>query len=58
MEFWESNNQNVAQMAKGSPTDTGAVAHVCQNFVCSAPVADPDALRALLSKGTASTSSG
>lgn len=57
MEFWETNNENIAQMARGSPTDKPVVVHVCQNFVCSAPVFDPDSLRALLTKGSTSTSS-
>ncbi|XP_020674343.1 spermatogenesis-associated protein 20 [Dendrobium catenatum] len=48
MEFWESNNQNIFHMAKGSPNDKEAVAYVCQNFVCNAPVAEPDALSSLL----------
>lgn len=50
MKFWESNNRNIFNMAKGSPHDKVAVAHVCQNFMCTAPVADPAALRSLLSK--------
>lgn len=58
MEFWESNNENVAQMARSSPTDNVVVGHVCKNFVCSAPVADPDALRALLTKGKVTAPSG
>lgn len=53
MDFWESNNQNIAQMAKGSPKDVTVVAHVCQNFVCSSPVFDPIALHALLDRATA-----
>ncbi|ONK62977.1 uncharacterized protein A4U43_C07F10120 [Asparagus officinalis] len=56
MGFWETYNQNIAQMAEGSPADK-TVAHVCQNFVCSAPVADPVALQDLLKKGTFSASS-
>lgn len=58
MEFWESNNPNISQMAKGSPRDEIAVAHVCQNFVCSAPVSDPIALRSLLDRATVTAPSG
>ncbi|URD82176.1 spermatogenesis-associated protein [Musa troglodytarum] len=50
MEFWENCNPNIAQMVKGTMEDKQAVAHVCQDFVCSPPVTDPDALRALLGK--------
>ncbi|XP_020585915.1 spermatogenesis-associated protein 20 [Phalaenopsis equestris] len=50
MEFWKSNNQNIFFMAKCCQTNKAAVAHLCQNFVCNAPVADPDALSSLLSK--------
>lgn len=50
MEFWENCNPNIARMAKGTVEDKQAVAHVCQDFVCSPPVTDPDALRALLGK--------
>ncbi|XP_058083458.1 uncharacterized protein LOC131231317 isoform X2 [Magnolia sinica] len=49
MEFWETHNQNIALMAKGSPAGK-VVAHVCQNFTCSAPVADPKSLEASLKK--------
>ncbi|RZC55546.1 hypothetical protein C5167_014401 [Papaver somniferum] len=48
IEFWEKNNENIAQMAKGSPAADKVVAFVCQNFTCSAPVSDPEALRTLL----------
>ncbi|CAD5196410.1 uncharacterized protein LOC103971557 [Musa acuminata AAA Group] len=50
MEFWENCNPDIARMAKGTVEDKQAVAHVCQDFVCSPPVTDPDALRALLDK--------
>ncbi|KAK8947138.1 hypothetical protein KSP39_PZI007372 [Platanthera zijinensis] len=50
MIFWESNNRNIFNMAKGSPPDKVAVAHVCQNFMCTAPVTDPVALSSLMSK--------
>ncbi|KAG0483455.1 hypothetical protein HPP92_011539 [Vanilla planifolia] len=56
MEFWEMNNQNILQMAKSSPSDKVAVAHVCQNFVCNAPVADPKSLRSLFGRSTVSAS--
>ncbi|KAL4202665.1 hypothetical protein AMTRI_Chr02g222250 [Amborella trichopoda] len=48
MEFWEAKNQSIALMAKKSPKVSKAVALVCQNFTCSAPLVDPDALRELL----------
>ncbi|RRT54720.1 hypothetical protein B296_00032242, partial [Ensete ventricosum] len=57
MEFWENCNPNVAQMAKGTVEDKKAVAYVCQDFVCSPPVTEPDALRALLGKAVAVASS-
>ncbi|KAI3831473.1 hypothetical protein MKW92_003554 [Papaver armeniacum] len=50
VEFWEKNNENIALMAKGSPTADKVVAFVCQNFTCSAPVNDPEALRTLLAQ--------
>ncbi|RWR76553.1 spermatogenesis-associated protein 20 [Cinnamomum micranthum f. kanehirae] len=50
MEFWESHNKNIAQMAKGSPVGK-VVALVCQNFACSAPVTDPKSLETLLKQG-------
>lgn len=50
MIFWEGNNKTIFHMAKSSPPDKVAVAHVCQNFVCNAPVADPAALSSLLNK--------
>ncbi|KAJ8510619.1 hypothetical protein OPV22_001053 [Ensete ventricosum] len=57
MELWENCNPNVAQMAKGTVEDKKAVAYVCQDFVCSPPVTEPDALRALLGKAVAVASS-
>ncbi|KAF8401524.1 hypothetical protein HHK36_012464 [Tetracentron sinense] len=48
MEFWEGNNQNIANMAKNSPASDKVVALVCQNFTCSSPVTDPMSLKALL----------
>ncbi|XP_072960415.1 uncharacterized protein [Typha angustifolia] len=57
MEFWESNNPNIAQMARSSPIDKPAVAHVCQNFVCSPPVTSPDALQNLLNRKAVAASS-
>ncbi|KAM0841007.1 hypothetical protein ACQ4PT_059295 [Festuca glaucescens] len=53
MAFWESNNANIAQMARGSPTEEPAVAHVCQEFKCSPPVTSPGSLRELLNKTVA-----
>ncbi|KAK1315644.1 hypothetical protein QJS10_CPA05g00498 [Acorus calamus] len=49
MEFWNNHNPNIGQMARGSPTGK-VVSHVCQNFTCSAPVSDPDALQTLLAQ--------
>lgn len=57
MEFWDNNNANLGLIAKNSSKDKKATAHVCQDFICSAPVTDLDALRLLLSKKTGSTSS-
>ncbi|XP_008789958.1 spermatogenesis-associated protein 20 [Phoenix dactylifera] len=57
MDFWENLNQNIFQMAKSSPADKLAVAHVCQNFVCSPPVSSPDALSTLLDKTAFAVSS-
>ncbi|KAH7676738.1 Spermatogenesis-associated protein 20 [Dioscorea alata] len=57
MEFWDNNNANLGLIAKNSPKDKKATAHVCRDFICSAPVTDLDALRLLLSKKTVSTSS-
>uniref|UniRef100_A0A1D1ZHJ6 Spermatogenesis-associated protein 20 n=1 Tax=Anthurium amnicola TaxID=1678845 RepID=A0A1D1ZHJ6_9ARAE len=50
MDFWEDNNLNMASMAKNTPTDKDAMAHVCENFVCRAPVASSDALYTLINK--------
>lgn len=57
MEFWDSNNANIAQMARSSPPGTQTVAHVCQDFKCSPPVTSPEALRELLNKTVAAASS-
>ncbi|XP_042476928.1 spermatogenesis-associated protein 20 isoform X1 [Macadamia integrifolia] len=48
MEFWESNNENIAMMAKSNTAADKVVALVCQNFMCSSPVTDPESLKALL----------
>ena len=53
MGFWESNNANIAQMARSGPAEEPAVAHVCQEFKCSPPVTSPGALRELLNKTVA-----
>eukprot|EP00262_Sarcandra_glabra_P016505 TRINITY_DN5407_c0_g1_i1.p1 TRINITY_DN5407_c0_g1~~TRINITY_DN5407_c0_g1_i1.p1 ORF type:complete len:819 (-),score=166.41 TRINITY_DN5407_c0_g1_i1:230-2686(-) len=50
MEFWETNNQNIAQMAKSSPPNMVVAAHICQNFTCSAPVGDTESLHNLLNQ--------
>ncbi|XBI68060.1 hypothetical protein VPH35_047320 [Triticum aestivum] len=57
MAFWESNNANIAQMARSSPSGKPAVAHVCQEFKCSPPVTSPGALRELLNKTVAAAGS-
>lgn len=57
MEFWDGNNANIAQMARGSPPGKPAVAHVCQDFKCSPPVTSPGSLRELLNKTLAAASS-
>uniref|UniRef100_A0A0E0CCP9 Spermatogenesis-associated protein 20-like TRX domain-containing protein n=1 Tax=Oryza meridionalis TaxID=40149 RepID=A0A0E0CCP9_9ORYZ len=57
MGFWESNNANIAQMARSSPPEKPAVAHVCQDFKCSPPVTSADALRELLNKTVAAATS-
>ncbi|VAH84437.1 unnamed protein product [Triticum turgidum subsp. durum] len=57
MAFWESNNANIAQMARSSPSGKPAVAHVCQEFKCSPPVTSPGTLRELLNKTVAAAGS-
>uniref|UniRef100_A0A0D9V9Z2 Spermatogenesis-associated protein 20-like TRX domain-containing protein n=1 Tax=Leersia perrieri TaxID=77586 RepID=A0A0D9V9Z2_9ORYZ len=57
MAFWESNNANIAEMARSSSLEKPAVAHVCQDFKCSPPVTSPDALRELLNKTVAAATS-
>ncbi|CAN6693799.1 unnamed protein product [Malus baccata var. baccata] len=49
VQFWESNNSNIALMAKNHFAADKVVALVCQNFTCSAPATDPGSLKALLS---------
>lgn len=48
VKFWQENNENFANIAKGSLAADKVLAYVCQNFTCSAPVADPEALELLL----------
>lgn len=48
--FWEANNEKIALMAKHNFAPDKVIALVCQNFTCSPPVDDPDALEALLDK--------
>ncbi|CAM8888471.1 unnamed protein product [Rhodiola kirilowii] len=50
MEFWESNNSNIALMAKNNFAPDKTVALVCQNFTCSPPIRDAKSLQSLLSK--------
>ncbi|KAM7275705.1 hypothetical protein ACFE04_017571 [Oxalis oulophora] len=54
IEFWETNNSNIAKMAKSNYAGGMAVALVCQHFTCSPVVNDPDALQALLSRKSTS----
>ncbi|KAL5983870.1 hypothetical protein ACLOJK_017966 [Asimina triloba] len=54
MEFWETHNQNVAVIAKGSPAGKVA-AYICQNFTCSAAVFDPSSVEALLKQSPSVT---
>jgi uncharacterized protein YyaL (SSP411 family) len=45
----EPNEVDPPSLARGrQPVDGHATAYVCRNFTCSAPVTEPDALRALL----------
>ncbi|KAJ4783320.1 hypothetical protein LUZ62_034566 [Rhynchospora pubera] len=50
IDFWEKINPNIAQMACSGPPDLPAVAHVCQNFMCSPPVISSDELKNILNK--------
>jgi len=45
--FWQTVNPLALTMARRSP-DGRALAYVCQNFTCQAPLADPVALEQLL----------
>jgi len=46
-EFWQVHNPTIFSMAQKSP-EGKAVAHVCQNFMCSPPISDPVTLEQLL----------
>ncbi|KAK9136958.1 hypothetical protein Sjap_007552 [Stephania japonica] len=49
VEFWERENENIANMGKNTSAVDKVVAYVCQNFTCSAPVTDSKSLESLLS---------
>eukprot|EP00252_Welwitschia_mirabilis_P015079 TRINITY_DN33217_c0_g1_i1.p1 TRINITY_DN33217_c0_g1~~TRINITY_DN33217_c0_g1_i1.p1 ORF type:complete len:827 (+),score=171.94 TRINITY_DN33217_c0_g1_i1:212-2482(+) len=55
VKFWSSHNPLVFSIAEKSPKDR-AVAHVCQNFVCYAPISESWALQGLLQQAKLSTS--
>ncbi|KAG2697342.1 hypothetical protein I3760_07G101400 [Carya illinoinensis] len=57
MEFLDEHNSNITLMAKNNHVADKVVALVCQNFTCSAPVADPESLKALLSQKSSSSAS-
>ncbi|GBG84956.1 hypothetical protein CBR_g39419 [Chara braunii] len=44
--FWHEHNPNVLAMAK--KLDGKAAAYICQNFVCKAPVTDPESMGKIL----------
>ena len=48
MKFWEEVNPSIAAMGKSSLLQQTTLAHVCENFVCRAPVASSQVLRSLL----------
>ncbi|CAA7398446.1 unnamed protein product [Spirodela intermedia] len=50
MEFWQEGNLSIAAMARNSLLHQTTVAHVCENFVCRAPVTSLQALYTLLNK--------
>ncbi|KVI12518.1 protein of unknown function DUF255 [Cynara cardunculus var. scolymus] len=51
--FWKEKNPNVAAMAKSNVVAEKAVALVCRDFACKAPITDPRSLEASLLKGKA-----
>lgn len=56
MEFWETNNNKVALMARNNFAADKVVALVCQNFSCRPPVSSPKSLQHMLSNKSASSS--
>ncbi|XP_017631067.1 uncharacterized protein LOC108473811 [Gossypium arboreum] len=56
MEFWETNNDKVALMARNNFAADKVVALVCQNFSCRPPVSSPKSLQHMLSNKSASSS--
>ncbi|XP_017252409.1 uncharacterized protein LOC108222933 isoform X1 [Daucus carota subsp. sativus] len=48
MDFWETNNADIALMGKNAFVSGKVVGLVCQNFTCSSPVTNPSDLEALL----------
>ncbi|TYG93725.1 hypothetical protein ES288_A11G133700v1 [Gossypium darwinii] len=55
MEFWETNNDKVALMARNNFAADKVVALVCQNFSCRPPVSSPKSLQHMLSNKSASS---
>ncbi|XP_052479771.1 uncharacterized protein LOC105803044 isoform X2 [Gossypium raimondii] len=56
MEFWETNNNKVALMARNNFAADKVVALVCQSFSCRPPVSSPESLQHMLSNKSASSS--
>ncbi|XP_002994074.2 spermatogenesis-associated protein 20 isoform X2 [Selaginella moellendorffii] len=50
VEFWQAKNPMLLAMAQGKAPKSKAVAFVCQDFKCYAPVSDAAALERLLNK--------
>lgn len=56
MEYWETNNNKVALMARNNFAADKVVALVCQNFSCRPPVSSPKSLQHMLSDKSGSPS--
>ncbi|PPD68074.1 hypothetical protein GOBAR_DD35044 [Gossypium barbadense] len=56
MEFWETNNNKVALLARNNFAADKVVALVCQSFSCRPPVSSPESLQHMLSNKSASSS--
>ncbi|MBA0769580.1 hypothetical protein Gotri_018295, partial [Gossypium trilobum] len=56
MEFWETNNNKVALMARNNFAADKVVALVCQSFSCRPPVSSPESLQHMLSNKSTSSS--